>query len=94
MWIRSQDRTILIDAAVVYIGYHDKAQPTREIGTSDFRGDDYMVGTYASQERALEVLDEIQHAICYYKATEIMGLKMDGLSEDIINGFVYQMPAK
>lgn len=81
MWIRSQDRTILIDAAVVYIGYHDKAQPTREIGTSDFRGDDYMVGTYASQERALEVLDDL---------IENLDLILCG----DIKPFVYQMPEK
>ena len=88
MWIRSQDRRVLIKVNFAYVPSYEKSVwvPTEN--------DSFSIGTYASQERALEVLDEIQHAICYHKATEIMGLKMDGLSEGIINGFVYQMPEK
>lgn len=54
LWIRSQDRTVLIkvqDIAVedkLIVGYIDKATEWENLGK------------YASTERAIEILDEIQ----------------------------------
>lgn len=93
MWVRSQDKWTLIKVNQFVV---QKVCDGDETAIKAFEGNECTIylGEYNTEKRALEVLDEIQHAICYYKATEIMGLKMDGLSEDIINGFVYQMPEK
>ena len=56
LWVRSQDKTALVKAGVIYI-YNKK-----EIVCSS----DYSItelGKYKTQKRALEVLDEIQNII-------------------------------
>ena len=53
MWIRSQDKTMLVEV--------------REIAKawgSEIKVNDYPVGLYETNKRALEVLDEIQNVIC------------------------------
>ena len=59
IWIRSQDRKILAVVNSVDIHYN------RNQGTYDVWGNDtdYELGTYATAERAMEVLDDIQIAI-------------------------------
>lgn len=61
LWIRSQDRTKLVK--VDNISYMDMAEDyEKEVHSlwNDCKG---ILGTYASKERALEVLDEIQNFI-------------------------------
>ena len=56
LWVRSQDKTALVKAGVIYI-YNKK-----EIVCSS----DYSItelGKYKTQKRALEVLDEIQEIL-------------------------------
>ena len=52
MWIRSQDRKILTKIDDLAID-----------GTNQIWGDCCLLGKYSSKEKALKVLDEIQHSI-------------------------------
>lgn len=86
MWIRSQDKTVLVkvfdfrvDCCIGLDGeYYIQ-------GNLDSNYDSYILGTYKSKERAIEVLDEIQKKIIDFefgKANECL----------ISNEVVYQMP--
>ena len=54
MWIRTQDREMLMDCNAVGIGLEDD---------KSIYSNGYVLGTYSSKERALEVLDSIQYAL-------------------------------
>ena len=99
MWIRSQDRTDLIDARVVQIytcwedGNFDIVAITNE--------DLYPVGTYETRERALEVLRDFEASIAGYEFVKSTGQGLDtllnGLNEqqrisELISLFIFQMP--
>lgn len=57
LWIRSQDKTILIKVNSILIDDEQNSIYTNEqIGSSQLT---YTLGTYKSKERALEVLDDI-----------------------------------
>lgn len=56
MWIRSQNREFLINAKRIVIIVIDE-------GRAEIRGNEYILGTYKTYERAIEVLDEIQNCI-------------------------------
>ena len=54
LWIRSQDREILVKVSQIYIDDYN--------GT-EIRSKDFILGQYKTKERALEVLDEIQRIL-------------------------------
>ena len=54
MWIRTQDREMLMDCNAVGIGLEDD---------KSIYSNGYVLGTYSSKERALEVLDDIQSVL-------------------------------
>lgn len=54
MWIRTQDREMLMDCKAVGIGLEDN---------KSIYSNGYVLGTYSSKERALEVLDDIQSVL-------------------------------
>ena len=54
MWIRTQDREMLMNCNAVGIGLEDD---------KSIYSNGYVLGTYSSKERALEVLDNIQYAL-------------------------------
>ena len=54
MWIRTQDREMLMDCNAVGIGLEDD---------KSIYSNGYVLGTYSSKEQALKVLDEIQYAL-------------------------------
>ena len=54
MWIRTQDREMLMNCNAVGIGLEDD---------KSIYSNGYVLGTYSSKERALEVLDDIQYAL-------------------------------
>lgn len=58
MWIRSQDKKILIDAKSVYI-YEQSKRPSYRIGVIT-NSNVVEIGQYKKKETALEVLDMIQ----------------------------------
>ena len=61
MWIRSQDKLKLVDAKAVYINYHNHNEIMGSVGGSE--DTDYPLGTYVTEERTLEMLDEVHRYI-------------------------------
>ena len=60
MWIRTQDKETLVKADKLYI---DKNNNKYTINFDSCTDRWYILGTYKSKERAIEVLDEIQERI-------------------------------
>lgn len=58
MWIRSQDKKILIKAESIHIEYVGETEQVADYWCLYYLGAN--LGTYTSKERAIEVLDEIQ----------------------------------
>lgn len=91
MWIRNQDRTILMDCDSFAVEDHSGKY---EVITLHSRTNITMgLGVYSSKEKALKVLDEIQGKIeCPYpsKVTPTFGTNCYHLSE---KGRFYEMPA-
>lgn len=68
MWIRTQDKETLVKADKLYI---DKNNNKYTINFDSCTDRWYILGTYKSKERALEVLDEIDSKIMMNKVIEI-----------------------
>lgn len=64
LWIRSQDREKIIKVNLITITKGDNITWYLENG-------DYILGTYATKERALEVLDEINNVKCWKYLAEL-----------------------
>ncbi|KJS85016.1 MAG: hypothetical protein JM58_09635 [Peptococcaceae bacterium BICA1-8] len=79
MWIRSQDKKNLIKAEDIYT-----CQESVYIAKG--KADEVKIGTYLTEERALEALDEIQKTL-----TELEYYKFD-LEQERPKIIVYQMP--
>ena len=60
MWIRSQDKEILIEANLVFI---EEFNGNFEV--KKWFGDTLILGTYSTKEKAIKVLDMIQELILY-----------------------------
>lgn len=58
MWIRSQDKTVLVKANEICIENKTKIW-----------AEGYLIGKYSSEEKALKVLDEIQRKVEYHGST-------------------------
>ena len=100
MWIRSQDKTVLVKVFDFRVDCCIGLDGENYIqGNLDSNYDSYILGTYKSKERALEVLDEIQTYLeNNYLSINDMPQHNNGL---IANGIVlfpnntqkvYQMP--
>ena len=73
MWIRSQDRTRLLDCK--YLAYNFfKEEKTIEIVEWIDRNTSIRLAVYKTKERALEVLDEMQKNINGYWLQEFSNL--------------------
>lgn len=59
MWLRSQNRNVLINANGVRIVYED----TYCIVCDYYDGELYYLGEYSKKEKAIKVMDMIQNAI-------------------------------
>ena len=82
MWIRSQNKETLVNADKLLI---DEKHNKYTINFDTFTDSWYVLGTYKSKERALEVLDEAQEKIISFefgKANKCL------ISSEV----VYQMP--
>lgn len=87
LWIRSQDGILLEKAEAIRI--------------TDYNGvfgiainNDYIFGVYIKEERAVEVLDEIQNFMRDYacvKKTNRLGEEIDLIPKPIL---IYNMPEK
>ena len=101
LWVRSQDKRILQKVDNIFL---DANYENKRISTYD--GDSVELGTYETKERAIEVLDEIQHllqpTIEYkpivqeeynpsYKYKHFVKVD-DNIEIKELSTFVYQMP--
>ena len=105
MWIRSQKRKMLVKVTSVYI--YEKLDGTFMIkGLNEccvgYQDDDFFnLGTYGTEERALEVLDEIQKHIVSLELAR-KGNHFENLARDCYSAYeferrseaicIYQMP--
>ena len=95
LWIRSQDREVLTKVVDIY-----KDADTNEIWSKSSFGIKNCLGIYATKERALEVLNEIEERIMLLNTVSLandveslIGFKK-AVGEDKATGlsFPYQMP--
>lgn len=90
LWVRSQDKKRLISVTNLYIPISRNGEDF-SIYTFDT---DVMLGTYKTEERALEVLDEIQNFMRDYacaKKINILGGEINMIPKPIL---IYNMPKK
>lgn len=99
MWIRSQDRMNLVEAKRL-IAY-EKQGKFRIVNQVLHMGDvdDYdILGEYESEERAIEVLNEIQNEISncveFAHTTESLPKSEGNISNTSTSYIVYQMPER
>lgn len=89
LWIRSQDRKRLVPSPNLYVVYSEESQCA-------YIGDTLVghIAKYATEERALEVLDDIQNKVC--GNVGMLLATNSGIKPTNINGFsycgVYEMP--
>lgn len=60
MWIRSQNKELLIKAVCIYLGSENHENCIRAFSAE---GNGWYIGEYSTREKALKVLDEIQKLI-------------------------------
>lgn len=70
MWVRSQDKSCLIDVkgfSIVdyysYGDYYSKKEPKYETVGISIDGKQWSLGTYNTEEKAMKVLDELENRI-------------------------------
>jgi hypothetical protein len=84
MWIRSQDKFRLIDVKAAYINYNRRNEILGDVGGDE--GACYQLGTYATEERALQVMDDIQQFVIAKEKADLGGLNVHEVPR------IYQMP--
>ena len=92
MWIRSQDRLRLLDIKAIYACANN---PTEIEGVIANTIDDigFPLGTYKTEARALEVLDEIQEIVQGFRYDEVTdGVGVWDKRTEIDRSTVYEMP--
>ncbi len=87
LWIRSQDKLKLLKANNITIKFETEEVLMSTYHTILIYNDDEVIGTYETQQRALEVLDEIQNYIIELDKAIIYSQTS---TEDYSN--VYEMP--
>ena len=85
LWIRSQDKKRLVKAEHIY---YCKDEFTNCI----FITGAYDLGVYKTEERALEILDEIQEHIEKQGENDLLTDKNGIITGQKYYGFIYQMP--
>ena len=93
LWIRSQDKSHLIKAEEINIEIdEDGFVGIWTYGTNKYLK--YYLGSYKSEKRALEVLDEIQKEL-YMKRIQIPASSLGDTNHsylDVQQNYVYKMP--
>lgn len=92
LWIRSQDKERLMKPIDFYIeetiDYVNKSSQF-DIYALNFANDDIIIGTYKTNERAIEILDEIQSLLQPKCILDTSSIKPDGnFYKD--NGIIFQ----
>ena len=89
LWIRSQDKELLVNSKGFELQQHYENSPCQIFAVWN---NNYMcVGTYKTKERALEVLDEIQKKINLINLGHDFGSPMVDLKNP---SYIYEMPEK
>lgn len=86
LWIRSQNRKMMERAVAVKIAHYKE---DGKMSNSIVIDNDYIFGEYATEERALEVLDEIQKKINLINLGHDFGSPMVDLKNPT---YIYEMP--
>lgn len=93
LWIRSQDREVLTKVINVY-----KRADTNGIWSCSDRCIKNCLGVYATKERAIEVLDEIQRVLSINFSSngsyQEMDLQIKAKMIKGLYGAIYEMPEK
>ena len=84
LWIRSQDRLCLAKADLLVI---EDNEIRNYVKGSEFY-EHFVLGTYKTKERALEVLDEIQRKLDYIYELSLRPRELTTIEHKI----VYEMP--
>ena len=106
LWVRTQDRFELAKINSVYAGYQEKDKDYVIMGQKHNGG--ARLGSYATKERALEVLDEIQDILKpkvlvntynveqaeFCDGTQIIKPMIDDVQTHFVSSYVYEMPEK
>jgi hypothetical protein len=79
MWIRSQDKEILIKAICIYLCGENHENCIR---ASCANGNNWYIGEYSTKEKALKVLDEIQKLIYDYQLGVVFQMPQDDEVEE------------
>lgn len=86
LWIRSQNRKMMERAVAVKIAHYKE---DGKMSNSIVINNDYIFGEYATEERTLEVLDEIQKKINLINLGHDFGSPMVDLKNP---SYIYEMP--
>ena len=86
LWIRSQNRKMMERAVAVKIAHYKE---DGKMSNSIVINNDYIFGEYATEERTLEVLDEIQKKINLINLGHDLGSPMVDLKNP---SYIYEMP--
>lgn len=86
LWIRSQNRKMMERAVAVKIAHYKEDW---KMSNSIVINNDYIFGEYATEERTLEVLDEIQKKINLINLGHDFGSPMVDLKN---TSYIYEMP--
>ena len=92
LWIRSQDRMNLVQIKQISLNYQNNKQVIANYEPEQYENSDCfyeLLGTYASKERALEVLDEIQNILFPKFKVDTSSIQENGRSW-VENGVILQ----
>lgn len=91
MWIRSQNRKILVNVNNIFIEEPSTMTLLDDTPFVDIVGDGYTLGLY-TEKRVLEVLDDIQENISVLEHDKVYKSRKE---EMYIQGrYIYEMPEK
>jgi hypothetical protein len=83
MWIRRQDKEMLIEAVCIYLGGENHTKwDYHRIYASTAEGDNWYIGKYSTKEKALKVLDMIQKLIYDYQLGGVFQMPSDDEVEE------------
>jgi len=86
MWIRSQSKETLGNYEVFWYSSNTKDKTRHSVHSSSIDGESWHLGAYKSEERALEVIDEIQDYVGKSKSVNLN----NGCVENMF--YIHQMP--
>lgn len=87
LWVRSQDKTRLVKVCSLEYGEYNEKHYINGYCVNEV--DNYDLGTYKTEERALEVLDEIESILCYKRLEQYSGYSIINVENNVA---VYEMP--